>query len=270
MQDAWNMAVRAHAILRTTFHFATEAGVWVQAVHTAETLNWAVISTEAPGDYAKALSQFISVINLEDETSFGNPPLWVRLFCSGAESGANNPVRLVFVMHHALYDGISLGLLMDSVTAFYAGIPYRPVKQFYELLPHFLHQEKAGTTFWLRKLRAFNPTPLKRLHPSTLSKPAIVEKVVLLDAVQLKYVLNRAAVTMQCIGQAACAMLLSKYTGLHDIVFGHTVSGRNVEGMEEVLGPILVRESKHHEDLQFIVSPQEYNSVLRSPSQRHA
>jgi len=42
---------------------------------------------------------------------------------------------------------------------------------------------------------------------------------------------------MQYIGQAACAMLLSKYTGLHDLVFGHTVSGRNVAGIEEVLGP---------------------------------
>ncbi|KIM49051.1 hypothetical protein M413DRAFT_438219 [Hebeloma cylindrosporum] len=265
MQGAWNMAVRAHAILRTTFHFATEAGVWVQAVHSAEILDWAVVGTEAPGDYPKALRQFISTITLEDETSFETPPLWVRLFCPGAGSGASNPSRLVFVMHHALYDGISVGLLLDSVAAFYAGIPQRPVKQFYELLPHFLRQEKEGTSFWLGKLRGFNPTPLKRLHPSSISKTATVEKVVQLNATQLNYVLNRAAVTMQCIGQAACAMLLSKYTGLHDVVFGHTVSGRNVAGTEEVIGPILntipcrVRFHKGMRNIELLRSIQQGN-----------
>ncbi|KDR81669.1 hypothetical protein GALMADRAFT_59971 [Galerina marginata CBS 339.88] len=233
---AWSKVVASFSILRTSFHFATESGIWVQAVHSEATLDWSEVSVDSDNSeiYKLELQSFLGSIKIEDETSFNQPPRWLRLFTFHDGSS-----RLVLVMHHALYDGISVGKLSHALDAFYRDLPVIVSTQFHDLLPHFLHQEKAGITYWLKRMRIYKPIRLPRLHPFSLSTAATVKRFVSLDPLKVKEILNQASVTMQCICQAALAKVLSAYTREADVVFGHTVSGRSIPGAENVIGPVL-------------------------------
>ncbi|KAJ3517178.1 hypothetical protein NLJ89_g674 [Agrocybe chaxingu] len=240
LQEAWKTAIRTFAILRTTFHFLTDAGRWVQVVHTTQDLKWSVVSLSGDDDYATTLEDFSSDIRLHEETSFRRPPFWIRLFQTRNIEGKEKPTSLVFAMHHALYDGLSIGKLLEAVETFYRGQPFECTKQFHELLPHFAMQEKEGTPFWLNKLRLHHPGRLQRTSSKSTSATSVIcEKYVPFKDGEVKALLTRAAVTAQCIGQAAWAKLISKHTGALDVVFGHTVSGRSIPGAEDVIGPVL-------------------------------
>ncbi|KAF9483747.1 peptide synthetase [Pholiota conissans] len=230
---AWNTAVRTFSILRTSFHFSTEFGVWVQAIHSKVSLDWAEVSVNSIEEYDKSQQEFIQSIKLVDETSFKQPPLWIRLFHLGT-----NDSTLVFVTHHALYDGNSIGLLIRAVEAFYEGLPFTCRTQFHELLPNILAQQLEGTSFWENKLRSMTPVRFYR-DPSSASFSVTIERHIPLDNDRVKETLSQACVTMQCVGQAVWAMALSKHTGSADIVFGHTVSGRSLPRAEDVIGPVL-------------------------------
>lgn len=137
---------------------------------------------------------------------------------------------------------MSIGKLVHSVQTLYAGGPIPRVHQFHELLPHFLQQEKEGTSFWVNRLRSLKPRKLPRLRQTSLDSPSeTLERTFFLDASTIRETLSKASVTMQCLCQAAWARVLSKYMGSSDVVFGHTVSGRSISGAEDVIGPVLVR-----------------------------
>lgn len=233
--ESWKTAVKCFPILRTTFHFAADSGIWVQALHTADLLDWAEVPLQSSKEYASALSAFFSTIVLDDESSFATPPLWVRLF-----KPAVGEATLVFAMHHALYDGISVGLLTKAIEDIYKGSFHQEGVQFFDVLPLILAQERGGTAFWSEKLRSFRPAPLAPRHTPLDNTAITVEREFLLDKRDVSNVLLRAAVTMQCICQAAWSQVLTKYTGASDIVFGHTLAGRSIPGSEFVIGPTLV------------------------------
>ncbi|KAH9484356.1 NRPS [Psilocybe cubensis] len=239
MRNAWEKAVETFAILRTSFHFSTESGVWIQAVHSSSLLDWETISVASTQDYQRELKSFLSSIDLGDETCFTRPPFWVRFF--EIKSSASQPLSfLVLVLHHSLYDGISIGKLVQAVEHLYSNISIPPVVQFHELLPQFLHHEQEGTSFWVDRVRLYKPKPLRQLHPSSSANTsATVEKIIELDSSRVTEVLRQACVTIQCLCQAAWAKVLSKYTKSSDIVFGHTISGRSIPGAEDVIGPVL-------------------------------
>lgn len=118
--------------------------------------------------------------------------------------------------------------------------------QFTDLLAHFAQQETTGTSFFTQILQGYNPAYLPRrtlsLDPDTPSSFVALRNVVL-DPICLGNVLRHTAVTSQCLGQAAWAVLSSLLSGTSDVVFGHIVSGRSIPGAEDVIGPVLVRFS---------------------------
>ncbi|KAF8163357.1 peptide synthetase [Crassisporium funariophilum] len=261
--EAWKEAVRAFAILRTSFHFLTDLGLWTQVVHTAGTLEWTTDSVDSFEDYANAYRSFMSTIRLENEDGFKRPPFWLRVFQIGA--GEDRTTRLVFVMHHALYDGISVGKLVSAVESFYKGHEYQKPQQFHDLLPHLLSQESSGTSFWASKLQTFFPARLQRLNPSSPVTSITAVRKVEFDALHFKEVLGQYSITAQCIGQAAWAKVIAKRTGVVDVVFGHTVSGRSITGAEDVIGPVLntipccIRLDPNMRNIDFVRSIHESN-----------
>lgn len=237
LRQSWQTAVENISILRTTFHFSTDSGLWLQAVHSTPMLDWTT-NLSSSQDYKEGLRSFLQSVDFSEETGFLRPPFRLRLFQSKQEDSAST---LVILMHHALYDGISVRKLLAAVENIYSGLPVISQVQFYELLPHFMSQEKRGTFFWFNKIRRYKPAQLPLIHPSTPSfVSSLAEITVPLDAAGLRNIISQAGVTMQCIGQAAWAKLLSKHTGSLDVTFGHTVSGRGIPGAEDVIGPVLV------------------------------
>lgn len=165
-------------------------------------------------------------------------------------------------MHHALYDGASIGLLVNAVEEFYQSRSCHYDKQFHEVLPDILLQQRDGVDFWVQKLARFTPNRLQRLRSSQNSTSVTLERNIPFNASRVKAALSEASVTMQCVSQAAWAKVIGKYTGVPDVVFGHTVSGRSIPGAEDVIGPVLVSPPENRRDLSNDLI--EYHSMLRS------
>jgi len=245
MRGAWTTVVQAVGTLRTTFHFLAEVGKWVQVVHKDNDLKWTQVSVRPEETFEQATREFLSTIKLDHESSFQRPPFFIRIFDLGHNDGvAERKLYLTFVMHHSLYDGVSVGKLLAAVEDIYCGRPFEYLTQFHDLLHYFVKQEKEGTSFWTKRLQTMRSARLSCRYPSLASASALsLVKHVALDGVRVKDLIRRAAVTPQCIGQAAWAMAMAKLTGYEDVVFGHTISGRNIIGAEDVIGPVIVGAS---------------------------
>lgn len=148
---------------------------------------------------------------------------------------------MVIVMHHALYDGLSIGKLLSVVEALYKGRDLGPTTQFKDILDDIIYQGQAGTSFWVNQLRDFRANSL----PALVDSPAVpmthtMSRVVGVDAAYVERTVREACVTLQCLGQAVLAKLLGALTKSSDIIFGHVVSGRSIPGADDVIGPVLV------------------------------
>ncbi|KAF9493084.1 hypothetical protein BDN71DRAFT_1591331 [Pleurotus eryngii] len=257
LKAAWKRAVNALAILRTSFHFSADDGVWCQVTHSQEILDWSIDSFTTEIDYSNKVTALITSLNLIDELSFRRPPFFIRLYSS---SSAPHDNRLVLVMHHALYDGVSLAKLMETVASLYEDAETPTVVQFTDILPILKEHETSGTHFWVEKLRGFIKQDLPPKLPRAVNlpdTPHLISEVVKFDPSLLASVLSRLLITVQCIAQAALSrMLHSKLQNL-DVLFGHVVSGRVIPDAEDVIGPLLntipcriqMLETRHNVDL---------------------
>ncbi|KAJ3550989.1 hypothetical protein NMY22_g88 [Coprinellus aureogranulatus] len=234
LYTAWKVATDMFSMLRTSFHFIQDSGTWTQAVHGRYCLDWSERDITADEEVKVDVDAFLKSLVLDEESAFSRPPIWLRLY---RPSSASIRPRLVLAMHHALYDGISVGKLLHSVECLYHGDPLPGTVQFSSLLPEIFRQEAEGTAFWAKHLHGFMPSPLPA---STEGNTVYVkERTIILDPDVVKSVLGQAGVTIQCLFQASLAMLLSSLTGSIDVVFGRVVSGRSVPGSEDVIGPML-------------------------------
>ncbi len=154
--------------------------------------------------------------------------------------------QFVWSHHHLQIDGWSWPLIWRDVSALYEGKfvePARPYRDFIDWLAR--QQISASERFWRETLSGFlRPTPLP---VSTSPHPAQVEfhelSLELSDAVtrDLQELARRERVTLNTVVQAAWALLLGRFSGTHDIVFGASFSGRPAEldGVESIVGPFV-------------------------------
>ncbi|KAG5652249.1 NRPS protein [Sphagnurus paluster] len=236
LKAAWIQAIDAFDILRTSFHFNSNLGVWAQAVHSENVTDWTSDTFVTSEDYQSKLSAYLASIRPVDENSFRSPPIWLRLF-KPAPSSLEKTYRLVIVMHHALYDGVSLGILFDAVQAIYRGNVVESPTQFTSLLDHLMFEEESGASFWIRALNGFNPTYIPVQGDDCPSQ--VASRTFTCEPTLLMHALQHSAVTVQCLGQLAWGKVLSDLSGSFDVVFGHNVSGRSIPGADRVIGPVL-------------------------------
>lgn len=250
------------AILRTTFHFVTDLGTWVQCIHTKTPAFLFETTITSEDDYQQALKGHITATRFSDETSFANPPFCVHLYRSTSPTISSH---LCVILHHSLYDGLSIGKLFGSVSDFYRGDPHPQPVQFVDILEEMLQQELSGTAYWVQQLEGYRPKPPLRLPPALgESAPVIAVRQIIVDSTTLENTLKTLAVTTQCLGQAAWAIILASLHHSSDIVFGHTVSGRTIVNSEDVIGPVLVRINHHGcsgdaHNFHRTLSPSEFN-----------
>lgn len=155
---------------------------------------------------------------------------------------------LVVILHHALYDGITIGVLLDLVQRTYHEENHEAPAQFCDMLPHVLKEERHGTQFWLRRLRHLeNVKEIPRRNNASEDISYVSSSAVDVDKAAVESIQRNAGVTVQAIAQVAFAKLLAVLTDSRDVVFGHVVSGRSIPGAEDVLGPMLVRHIVYRE-----------------------
>ena len=161
-----------------------------------------------------------------------------------------NRSRLIWSFHHIVLDGWSLPLVMGEVFQTYGmmmkGEDARlPQAGAYEDFISYLETVDKGDAlqFWklyLAEFEAATPLPNKRSHGHSAEK-AFLENELLLDSSftsRLQQFAREHHVTLNTVLQAAWGVLLSRYSGDRDVVFGTTVSGRpaDLANVENIVG----------------------------------
>ena len=165
---------------------------------------------------------------------------------------ADAAYQLVWSMHHLLMDGwcqpIVLGEVLTSYEAAAHGRepqlpPSRPFRDFIAWLQQ--QDPSRAEAFWRESLRGFRaPTPLGIDRAAADGSGAVGpfaerQRRLSAETTAALHTLARAhQLTLNTVVQGAWALLLGRYSGQVDVVYGVTVSGRppELEGIESMVG----------------------------------
>ncbi|KAF9649477.1 hypothetical protein BDM02DRAFT_3230298 [Thelephora ganbajun] len=229
LKEAWRTSIENLDILRTSFHFSAEVGRWAQVVHSLLDFKW---TTEKRRSMDNAAKDFIRSLHFDAESALHRPPVYLR----HASSPFGGKDYLIVVLHHALYDGISLPMLFDYVKAVYKSDPPLTT-QFHSLSRRMTSLEAHATDYWGARLKGVNPWVFPRMVSSTADAWR-VSKVVNVTKETIDRFCRRYEVSAQSIAQASWAKVLAISSKHLDVVFGQVVSGRTLVGSEKIIGPM--------------------------------
>ncbi|KAH8665275.1 hypothetical protein BGZ60DRAFT_540731 [Tricladium varicosporioides] len=149
--------------------------------------------------------------------------------------------RIIMRLSHAQYDGASLPGIWQALKIAFEGqaIPETPGFARYASRSHALALEAASRDHWTQLLAGSSMTNIISRQAPELRKTS--EKVTILSKTIRPQQLTTEAITFATIIKAAWSMTLAQLASKVDVVFGHTVNGRNlpVEGVENIVGPCL-------------------------------
>lgn len=181
-----------------------------------------------------AAKEFIRGHYFEVEDTLHRPPIYLR----HVSLGSLRENYLIVVLHHALYDGISLPMLFDYVKAVYND--ESPLTaQFYPLARRITSLEARSTEYWESRLKGVQSWMFPRKVSSTVDAWR-ASKVVNTPKEAIDRFCRRYEVSAQSIAQAAWAKVLATYSKHLDVVYGQVVSGRTIAGSDEIIGPMFV------------------------------
>jgi amino acid adenylation domain-containing protein/non-ribosomal peptide synthase protein (TIGR01720 family) len=247
---AWQRVVDRTPVLRSSlvWHGVDEP---VQVVHREVTLptayaDWRNLSS---ADRDRELQRMLADGHLAGQDLTVAPLL--RL---GIASLSDTEVLLVATWHHVLLDGWSLAQVFAEVCEQYAAIvderpprlvTRRPFREYLQWLSD--QDERAAEGYWRRVLAGFDsPTSLPFDRPAVEAHRAESSESVRMElpvdqSERLQGVARRNGLTLNTVVQGAWALLLSRYSGERDVVFGATVSGRPAElpGVEDMVGMLI-------------------------------
>ncbi len=206
----------------------------------------------------------------------GAPLMRLALFRTGEEEH-----RAVWTQHHLVLDGWSLPLVFREVAALYRagageGAAELPPARPYRAYVAWLEGRDLGAAerFWREALRGFaGATPLgvdRVVRGEARGQRRVERRLSAERSGALQEWAAAHGLTVNTLVQGAWALVLARYSGEEDVVFGATVSGRpaEVEGVEEVVGlfintlPVRVRVADEPV-LPWLKRLQEWNLAMR-------
>ncbi|KAF7556526.1 hypothetical protein G7Z17_g1316 [Cylindrodendrum hubeiense] len=144
----------------------------------------------------------------------------------------------VWTLHHALYDGWSMSLIVDAVARVYQGHTIRQGPQFQSFIKYIQHQNEDDTVrYWVDALASCKAMSFPSLPPSVKQPKAdsVIEHAFPYPKEQ------RLGFTTPTLIRAAWALIAAQMTNSDDVVFGATLSGRNapVADIDDLAGPTI-------------------------------
>ncbi|BBP75832.1 non-ribosomal peptide synthetase [Pseudomonas sp. Ost2] len=235
---AWQTVVERHEVLRTSFCWDVSDAI-VQIVHRSATpdirfMDWQGVDA---ADYEARLSAELGAELQQGFDLAGEVPFRLRLIQLG-------PQRYGFVLsnHHILLDAwCRMGIVAEFFELYGALVDGRisqlPLPSRYRDFIAWLQDrdEQASRAFWQRELAGFEqPTalPFDRVisrDAGTSSTGDCLSRLSLDDTRKLSQVAQSSQLTLNTLVQAAWAVVLHRYSGQRDVLFGVTVAGRPVE-----------------------------------------
>ncbi|WP_342551278.1 amino acid adenylation domain-containing protein [Paenibacillus sp. FSL R7-0652] len=233
-REAFEIMVRRHDILRTSFHFAD--GVPVQVIHNQTPVHWNElwISEEM---IDPEIQKQIQPFRLDE-------PSQLKLCLFHIET---DRAILLFDIHHIISDGVSIAIFIEEFMELYRGNSLPAVQLQYKDFATWQHKMLSGSQLDRQKEYWINQfdigVPVLQL-PYDYARPKLqsFEGRSLSFAVdsklteQLKELAFNTESTMYMVLLAAYYVLLYRYSGQRDIVIGCPIAGRQHEQLEDMLG----------------------------------
>jgi len=229
IEQALHDLARCNEIFRSGFYPATTGnGTFVQII-------WKELETSQ----IREVETFSTAFSLDTCDSLLRP-LSIQVRLTGQKP------QLVFRIHHALYDGWSLDLIVQDLgrTLRRERPPQRP--QFREVVDFHTrleHSHGIDRVYWTDCLGDRQDSSLPNFHGKLVEGPAS-RSIAGYSAVKPQVLIERARelqVNPQVFFQAAIAFVISLYLGSTDVVIGNVTSGRTipVAGVEDIIGPCI-------------------------------
>jgi surfactin family lipopeptide synthetase C len=279
-QRAWQRVVARHSILRTAVLWqGLEKPVQVvyrQLEFEIEQEDWRQLSGD---EQHEQLEVFI-----RNDQARGFDLERAPLMRAALIRVADNVYKFLWSRHHLVVDRWSRALLLKEVFSFYnafsrdLNLEIEPSRPYSDYVGWLLAQDRvAAEAFWRELLVGFaSPTPFgfenhgahggekKQYDYEGLRLPAEATS-------SLREFARKQKLTTNTLVQGAWALLLSRYSGEEDVLFGATVSGRpaDLAGVEKMVGlfintlPVRVKLSPESSLSSWLRSVQEQQSEQR-------
>ncbi|KLU86075.1 gramicidin S synthetase 1 [Magnaporthiopsis poae ATCC 64411] len=158
-------------------------------------------------------------------------------------------LRMRIAIHHALYDGWSMDMMMLDLEVLLRGQEPAPRPQFRALSQYYasdayVNASNDARAFWAQQLLGFQPSPFPLLvsaasdgSDTTRSQTCAIE----IDPGYLEGLTRHNECSVQAVFQAGLLWLWGAILGVEDIVIGTITSGRTIPimGVENIVGPCL-------------------------------
>jgi amino acid adenylation domain-containing protein len=210
-------------------------------------------SSSTSNSFAQVVWKKLGKYQISEVTSFS------RRFCLGSSDSMLRPLtiqvnatllrpRLLFQIHHALYDGWSFDLLMRDLGRIIDGRTVNRRPQYREVVRYYSEVQDseehiASSAYWSNILEGYYPTPLPNYNGSILQDSTLraFSGKSSVNAQDLYSRASECGLNPQVFFQAAVAHIVGSYLGSSDVVIGTVTSGRTVPvtGIEEIVGPCI-------------------------------
>ncbi|HEX2077660.1 MAG TPA: amino acid adenylation domain-containing protein [Longimicrobium sp.] len=245
LRRAWAEVVRRHAVLRTSFAWEGLPRALQRVEAQAEvpwvTEDWTGLSDD---EQEAALERYLAADRARGFDLDRAPLLRCALF------RVSDQVHwIAWSVHHLLLDGWASSRVADEVMRLYRGwstgqaVPLPPVRPYRDYVAWLLRRDHdAAERHWRGVLAGFRaPTPLPADRPAAGAGERYARRVLNLPAEltgRLEEAARRRGVTLNTVLQGAWALLLARYAGTDDVLFGNVVSGRpaELEGSDAMVG----------------------------------
>ncbi|HEX8128490.1 MAG TPA: amino acid adenylation domain-containing protein [Pyrinomonadaceae bacterium] len=249
-EHAWQRVIERHPILRTGFVWERQEKP-LQVVRRSVKLPWTELDWRG---LSRQEQQERFVALLEEDRLIGFDFAKAPLLRMTVVRMADDVYELFCTLHHLLTDGWSTSILIKEIFAYYNAAAEgrepqlarpRPYRDYIDWLSR---QDLAeAEQFWRGMLGGFNvPTPLIADPSLPPAAPAAavtgteIQRAWLSPATteRLQALARRNGITLNTLVLGAWSLLLSRYSGEPDVVFGVTTSGRpaSLAGVETMVG----------------------------------
>ena len=246
-KQALHRVVQRHAALRTFFLWeGLKQPVQVVQKHldlTWDHLDWRGLSPEVHNEQLPAY--------LVREQTRGFDLSRAPLMRLALIRMSDDEYQFVWTYHHILLDGWSGTLVSRDIISFYRALSRGDDLQLPKPYPYrdyiaWLQQQDLASAekYWREALKGFTtatpliPNNVPAPTPQKLAYYARAFRLSTDETVRLRDAARKHRLTLNTLVQGAWALVLSRYSGQQDVVFGVTVSGRppELEGVEEMVG----------------------------------
>ncbi|MDQ1831843.1 non-ribosomal peptide synthetase [Massilia scottii] len=246
LENAWDQLLARHPILRTAFWWQGDlAPVQYVQRELAPSFAWHDLRMLDADAQSRQLESELAAESTRGFDLARAPLTFLRVF-----QLADNQFELARSYHHILSDGWSFGLVMEDLLGLYRaalrGEPaaLKPVRPYRDYIAWLAAQDDASAAaFWTNELAGFTePTSLPVAAPEAAGATlgcADVDALLSVDQTRrMQQLCQQHQLTPNTWVQGAWALLLARYSGAPEVLFGVTVAGRpaDLQGAEEMVG----------------------------------